>query len=154
MALKNSLLDKLIDSDPMTNQEIDYPASTADSLTSLLRDLESMLNSRIGWRNINEELLEVKYSILNYGLPDFSSMPYSSKEGQKQMCDTVYHAIRDFEPRLTNPLVRISDINSAVDRTLKLEISATCLIDKHLEEVRFDSEIEPVNLCVKLSRVK
>ncbi len=152
MALNNSLLDKLIDSDPMTDKDIDFPTSTADLLTSLLRDLESMLNSRIGWRNIDIDMREVRFSILNYGLPDFSSMPYSSEEGKRKMCDTVRYAIRDFEPRLGNPLVRISDTKSAVDRTLKLEISATCLIDKDLQEVRFNSEIEPVNLCVKLSR--
>ncbi len=154
MALMNSLLDKLIDTDPMAKEDRDFPASRTDLLTGLLRDLESMLNSRIGWKSIKEDLLEVRYSILNYGLPDFSSMPYSSQEGQKQLCDAVYHAIKYFEPRLTDPVVRISDTKNGIDRTLRLEISATCLIDQDLHEVRFNSEIEPVNLCVKLSRAK
>ncbi|NES63443.1 type VI secretion system baseplate subunit TssE, partial [Vibrio parahaemolyticus] len=70
MALTVSLLDKLIDSDPTTREEKDFPVSQQHMLNGLLRDLESMLNSRIGWKNIHEDFLEVRYSILNYGLPD------------------------------------------------------------------------------------
>lgn len=154
MALMSSLLDKLIDSDPSTKDERDFPASRADLLGGLLRDLESMLNSRIGWEELDVDLPELRDSIPSYGLPDFSSMPYSSKEGQKRLCTTVHRAIKDFEPRLTNPRVRISDTTNTIDRALRLEISATCLIDKDIHEVRFNSDIEPVNLCVKLSRVK
>lgn len=65
MSLTVSLLDKLIDSDPLTRDEKDFPASQQQMLSSLLRDLESMLNSRIGWKNIPDDLLEVRYSILN-----------------------------------------------------------------------------------------
>lgn len=36
-------------------------------------------------------------------------MPYSSQDGQSQLCDIVYEAIREFEPRLRNPHVQISD---------------------------------------------
>ncbi|MCF9723397.1 type VI secretion system baseplate subunit TssE [Vibrio parahaemolyticus] len=154
MALTVSLLDKLVDSDPTTREEKDFPVSQQHMLNGLLRDLESMLNSRIGWKNIHEDFLEVRYSILNYGLPDFSSMPYSSQDGQSQLCDIVYEAIREFEPRLRNPHVQISDEKNAIDRTLRLEISATCLIDNDIHELRFNSEVEPVNLGMKLSRAK
>lgn len=150
----SSLLDKLIDSDPTTKEERDFPATRADLLGSLLRDLESMLNSRIGWEELDIDLAELRGSIPNYGLPDFSNMPYSSKDGQNRLCSTVYRAIKDFEPRLTNPRVRIADTTNTIDRTLRLEIRATCLIDKDIHEVRFNSDIEPVNLCVKLSRAK
>ncbi|ELB2897207.1 type VI secretion system baseplate subunit TssE [Vibrio alginolyticus] len=154
MSLTVSLLDKLIDSDPLDRDEKDFPASQQQMLSSLLRDLESMLNSRIGWKNIPDDLLEVRYSILNYGLPDFSSMPYSSQEGQNQLCDIVHDAIKEFEPRLRNPHVQISDEKNAIDRVLRLQINATCLIDNSIHEVRFNSEVEPVNLGMKLSRAK
>ncbi|NMR82998.1 type VI secretion system baseplate subunit TssE, partial [Vibrio parahaemolyticus] len=55
MSLTVSLLDKLIDSDPLTRDEKDFPASQQQMLSSLLRDLESMLNSRIGWKNIPDD---------------------------------------------------------------------------------------------------
>ncbi|GAJ77836.1 hypothetical protein JCM18905_3747 [Vibrio sp. JCM 18905] len=155
MSLTVSLLDKLMDSDPSTRDEKDFPTSQQQMLNSLLRDLESMLNSRIGWKNIPDDLLEVRYSILNYGLPDFSSMPYSSQEGgQNELCDIVHDAIKEFEPRLRNPYVQISDEKNAIDRVLRLQISATCLIDNSIHEVRFNSEVEPVNLGMKLSRAK
>ncbi|MDL2005398.1 GPW/gp25 family protein, partial [Vibrio parahaemolyticus] len=63
-------------------------------------------------------------------------------------------AIREFEPRLRNPHVQISDEKNAIDRTLRLEISATCLIDNDIHELKFNSEVEPVNLGMKLSRAK
>lgn len=154
MALANSILDKLIDSDPLASIDTSFPASPQNLLNGLLRDLESMLNSRVGWKNIHEDLMEVRYSILNYGLPDFSSMPYSSQEGQNQLCDIIYKAINDFEPRLRNPFIQISDERSVIDRTLRIEINATCLIENDVHNVRFNSEIEPVNLSVKLSRAK
>lgn len=154
MTLTNSLLDKLMDSDPLASVDADFPASPQNLLNGLLRDLESMLNSRVGWKSIQDDLVEVRHSILNYGLPDFSSMPYSSQEGQNQLCEIIYQAINDFEPRLRNPFVHVSGEKSTIDRTLRLEINATCLIDNDIHEVRFNSDIEPVNLSVKLSRAK
>ncbi|MDW3150485.1 type VI secretion system baseplate subunit TssE, partial [Vibrio sp. 2132-1] len=53
-----------------------------------------------------------------------------------------------------NPHVQISDEKNAIDRTLRLEISATCLIDNDIHELKFNSEVEPVNLGMKLSRAK
>ncbi|WP_104040342.1 type VI secretion system baseplate subunit TssE [Vibrio hyugaensis] len=154
MALEASLLDKLIDSDPSVRDEKDFPVSSQSLLNNLLRDVEAMLNSRIGWRELPEDLLEVRYSILNYGLPDFSSMPYSSQEGQSQLCGIVCDAIKEFEPRLESPFVTILDEKNATDRTLRLKITATCLIGSNTHEVTFNSEVEPVSLGMKLSRTK
>lgn len=154
MALEASLLDKLIDSDPNVREEKDFPASSQSLLNNLLRDVEAMLNSRIGWRELPDDLLEVRDSILNYGLPDFSSMPYSSQEGQNQLCEIVCDAIKQFEPRLESPLVSILGEKSATDRTLRLKITATCLIGSNTHEVTFNSEVEPVSLGMKLSRTK
>ncbi|MGR5235987.1 type VI secretion system baseplate subunit TssE [Vibrio alfacsensis] len=152
MAMRASLLDKLIDSDPTVRDERDFPANQQYLLNSLLRDVEAMLNSRVGWRALPDDLLEVRYSILNYGLPDFSSMPYSSQEGQSQLCEIVCEAIKEFEPRLEAPSVSILEQKNAVDRTLRLKISATCLIGNNTHEVTFNSEVEPVSLGMKLSR--
>ncbi|WP_104047548.1 type VI secretion system baseplate subunit TssE [Vibrio jasicida] len=154
MALEASLLDKLIDSDPNVREEKDFPVSSQSLLNNLLRDVEAMLNSRIGWRELPDDLLEVRDSILNYGLPDFSSMPYSSQEGQNQLCEIVCDAIKEFEPRLESPLVSILGEKSATDRTLRLKITATCLIGSNTHEVTFNSEVEPVSLGMKLSRTK
>lgn len=154
MPLVASLLDKLIDNDPHLREDKDFPLGQQALVDNLLRDLESMLNSSIGWTEISDDLREVKSSILNYGLPDFSSMPYSSKQGQDQLCEIVRDAILEFEPRLESPNVSILDEKSAVDRTLRLKISATCLIGNNTHEVTFNSEVEPVSLGMKLSRMK
>ncbi|MCV3264624.1 type VI secretion system baseplate subunit TssE [Vibrio harveyi] len=102
MALAASLLDKLIDNDPQSREDKDFPLTQQSLIDNLLRDLESMLNSRIGWREVPFELKEANKSILNYGMPDFSSMPFSSQQGQGQLCGIVRAAIREFEPRLSS----------------------------------------------------
>ncbi|WDZ74629.1 hypothetical protein PWW31_20860 [Vibrio harveyi] len=94
MALAASLLDKLIDNDPQSREDKDFPLTQQSLIDNLLRDLESMLNSRIGWREVPFELKEANKSILNYSMPDFSSMPFSSQQGQGQLCGIVraYHS--------------------------------------------------------------
>ncbi|WP_440888127.1 type VI secretion system baseplate subunit TssE [Vibrio sp. WZ-1] len=149
-----SIIDKLIDSEPTTRIEKDFPITQQSLLDNLLRDLEAMLNSRVGWTALPDDLLELRYSILNYGLPDFSSMPYSSQDGQKQLCEIVCAAIKEFEPRLREVSVSIANENNSIDRSLSLKISAVCLIDKNMHEVTFNSAIEPVNLGLKLSKAK
>lgn len=49
---------------------------------------------------------------------------------------------------------RFQTRKNAIDRVLRLQINATCLIDNSIHEVRFNSEVEPVNLGMKLSRAK
>ncbi|HGY9578763.1 type VI secretion system baseplate subunit TssE [Vibrio harveyi] len=154
MALAASLLDKLIDNDPQSREDKDFPLTQQLLIDNLLRDLESMLNSRIGWREVPFELKEANKSILNYGLPDFSSMPFSSQQGQGELCGIVRAAIREFEPRLSSPVVNILQEKSAADRTLRLQINATCLIGNSERDVTFNTEVEPVNLGMKLSRAK
>ena len=149
-----SIIDKLIDSEPSSRIEKDFPITQQCVLDNLLRDLEAMLNSRIGWTALPDDLLELRYSILNYGLPDFSSMPYSSQDGQKQLCDIVSSAIKEFEPRLKEVSVSIANENNSIDRSLSLRIGAVCLIDKNMHKVTFNSAIEPVSLGMKLSKAK
>ncbi|ELR8704395.1 type VI secretion system baseplate subunit TssE [Vibrio vulnificus] len=153
-SLVPSLMDKLTDSDPLSSIDRDFPLTRHALMDSLRRDLESLLNSRINWMTLSDELREIQTSILRYGLPDFSSMPFSSADGQQVLCQRVKETIQQYEPRLNYVSVVIAEDKNPIDRILKLRIKATCMIDNNEQELVMDSEVEPVSLGIKLSRTK
>ncbi len=148
---RSSILDKLIDSDPKSEIDHDYPCGVQHLWASLLRDLENLLNARVSWHRIHPQFNEVDRSIVNYGLPDFSAMPFSSETGQEQLCDMIKQAIRQHEPRLRQVAVELVADKSPIDRVLRLRISATVVIDEKWHDLSFDTEVEPVNLAFKLN---
>ncbi len=95
-----SVLDRLRDT-----QEVAPVASTAWALEQLkdavARDLEDLLNTRTA---MDEQALakypDVRRSLINYGLIDFSAMCLTSDEDRKQICAAVKQAIALHEPRL------------------------------------------------------
>lgn len=153
-SLTPSLLDKLVDHDPSSSYDRYYPLTRQALMDSIRSDLEALLNSRISWLAVSEELREVHSSVLRYGLPDFSSMPFSSADGQQHLCRLVQETIVQFEPRLSSVSVTIAEDKNPLDRILKLRIRATCIIDSTEQELVMDSEVEPVSLGIKLSKAK
>ncbi|EKO3564633.1 type VI secretion system baseplate subunit TssE [Vibrio metschnikovii] len=149
-----SLLDKLIDYDPDSSYDKLFPLTRHALMDSIRMDLEALLNSRISWLAMPDELGEIHNSILRYGLPDFSSMPFSSTDGQQILCSLVQKTIVQFEPRLSYVTVNIAEDKNPLDRILKLRIRAICIIDNTEQELVMDSEVEPVSLGIKLSKAK
>ncbi|MCG3733393.1 type VI secretion system baseplate subunit TssE [Vibrio cincinnatiensis] len=154
LSVMPSLLDKLVDYDPESHYDKYYPLTRHALMDSIRLDLEALLNSRINWQSLPEELRELSHSILRYGLPDFSSMPFSSADGQQFLCNLVQKTVIQFEPRLSYVTVSIAEDKNPLDRILKLRIRATCIIDGTEQELVMDSEVEPVSLGIKLSKAK
>lgn len=114
-SLAPSLMDKLTDSDPLSAIDRDFPLTRHALMDSLRGDLESLLNSRINWMALPEDLREVQTSMLRYGLPDFSSMPFSSADGQQFLCQRVKETIQQYEPRLKYVSVFIAEDKNPLD---------------------------------------
>ncbi|WP_018693247.1 type VI secretion system baseplate subunit TssE [Algicola sagamiensis] len=147
-----SILDRLLDNDP-ENQTVPLrqPGVNIRQLrASVKRDLEALLNSRIHWHTWPEEYEELSTSTLTYGLPDFSTMQVSSSEGREQLCEYVRVALLRFEPRFMEVEVTIPDESLPLDRIMRLKISAILFADPDPEFISFDSEVEPVNLTMKI----
>ncbi|OZS41815.1 type VI secretion system baseplate subunit TssE [Photobacterium sanguinicancri] len=148
--LKPSLLDNLIDDTPeiTTEQPITYSLQALKD--SVRRDIEWLLNSRRSWLTWSKHLEELDISVMNYGLPDFSAMPFSSSDGRSYLCRIVEETITRFEPRFDAVFVTVLEDGAPEDRVLRLRIQAIFRVGTEQEELVFDSEVEPVSLGIKV----
>ncbi|MBD1556909.1 type VI secretion system baseplate subunit TssE [Vibrio sp. S9_S30] len=146
-----SLLDKLIDHDPRNSTDVHFPLNSQQIVRGLIRDVEALLNTRLSWVKVDNTLPELRKSLLTYGLPDFSSMPFSSKDGQQHLCKIVKDTLLEFEPRFKELSVSIINDKDDVDRVLRLRISAVYELGQKYHELVLDSEVEPVSLGMKVS---
>lgn len=149
--LQASIIDRLIDDEPDFQ---DAPSRTEGITISELRknvrrDIEALLNARIQWHTWPTQYTELATSCLSYGLPDFSSMSVSSHEGRALLCETVRNTILKFEPRFLEVEV-FTDEEVPLNRVLNLRINALLYADPEPEFISFDSEVEPVNLGMKI----
>lgn len=149
--LQASILDRLIDDEPDFQ---DAPSRTegitiSEMRKNVRRDIEALLNARIQWHTWPSQYTELATSCLSYGLPDFSSMPVSSHEGRVLLCEIVRNTILKFEPRFLEVEV-FSDEDMPINRVLNLRINALLYADPEPEFISFDSEVEPVNLGMKI----
>ena len=99
--LRPSILDRLIDNDPNNNVEIDRDQhqKLKDLRDSVRRDLVNLLNTRFRMVEPDDELVEVRKSLLNYGLPDLATVNISDKVKRKEFIDHLETVLIDFEPR-------------------------------------------------------
>lgn len=103
------------------------------------RDLGALLNTRRELlEELPEEYRELKGTILEYGLPDFTAFSLTNVSDQKRIRRGVELAIAAFEPRLRS--VRVSlDVPKQYDQTLRFRIDALLRVDPTPEPVTFDA---------------
>ena len=138
-----SLLDRLLDFEPELTREA--ASSRAKNLrlfkAAVARDLEWLLNTRrTPW--IPVELVEVRRSVVSYGIPDFTSMSLRDQTDRERLVADVAEALRLFEPRLANVRVELEG-ESDVVAALRFRIEAQLRVEPAPEPVSFDSRISP-----------
>lgn len=152
-----SLLDRLIDDDPKNLSLVgskSYGVVLSDIKKSIRRDLEYLLNTRVSIQKIPDSLTEVKSSVINYGLPDFSIIHLSSDEGKEEFRLHVQHIIEQFEPRFSHVTVELEQIGEAFERTLYMKISAVLMIEPDPIPLLFDSRVRSIDKAVRLREIK
>lgn len=137
------LLDRLIDSEPLSRSEPLRPAlSMAQLKDSVARDVESLLNAR---RGSTREALDgypfARASVAAFGLDDFVSMSMSSTVDRAAICRSIERAITDHEPRLRNARVEL-DRRDAATQKLRFSIHATLHAHPLQEPVNFDAVLQ------------
>ena len=140
-----ALLDRLIDTEPDVSREPmwKYSFGLGDLKEQVRRDLEYLLNARHTRPELAEGGGELAQCLLTYGLPDFTSWMDASIESRERLRRTVERAISTFEPRLTNVHVRVEPPAEESDRSLHLTIEAVLHMDPIIEQVTFDTLVEP-----------
>lgn len=145
-----SLIDRLIDDTPIEQSISPRSFTWRDMRQSVRRDLENLLNAKLTWTVWPKCYSELDRSLMAYGLPDFSAMPLSNKEGRQELCRIIEQTIIKFEPRFADVAVTVVGDTESVDRILRLRIHALFHATPDVEEVTFDSEVEPVSLGIRI----
>jgi type VI secretion system protein ImpF len=150
-----SLLDRLIDDDPMQVKDASKPVSTLlkDIKANIRRDLENLLNTRIYNQTDIDGYKELDKSVINYGLPDFSREQLEAEDNHHVLTNMVEIVIDRYEPRFKRVQVEINPIGDEHERTLYLKISAVLMVEPDSIPLIFDSRIRTVDRSLKLREV-
>ncbi|QDV25571.1 type VI secretion system baseplate subunit TssE [Aureliella helgolandensis] len=143
-----SVYDRLLDDAPESQTEA--PHSRAQLLrelkASVRRDLENLLNTRISLYAIPDDLPELKTSVLNYGIPDFTGLSMGSRAQREKLRGLVEDAVRRFETRFIEvrvEMVTSGDGENVRDRAIKFRIDGILYAEPSPEPVSFDSQLRP-----------
>ena len=96
-----SLLEKLIDHSPQSLHDPSIISQQTEDqiLTSLIKDLENLLNTRSSFLSLFSSFKELDISVLSYGIEDFTT--FLEEDGEKLIL-AIKKAIFLYEPRLYN----------------------------------------------------
>jgi type VI secretion system lysozyme-like protein len=133
------LFERLVDESPRTQAEL-RPFRTHDAeglRASVLRRLDLLLNTRATRLRPSSGVL----TVLDFGLPDYSSNATRDSALQKYLAREIQRTIEAFEPRLAVASVNVSLADNN-ERTLKVEL---------LGRIRGESTTEPVAFTIPLS---
>lgn len=137
-----SLLDRLIDHEPTVSKET--IASRTQVLRelkqSVRRDLENLLNTRWHCKVVPNDLEELKISLVNYGVPDFTGMNLGAALDRERYRQMLEQCIVNYEPRFKKVHVQLLDVDS-IQRTLHFRVDAILHADS--APVTFDTAFEP-----------
>lgn len=151
-----SLLDRLIDEEPEQRLEAvkSGPAVLHDIKTNIRRDLENLLNTRLFRQQSIAAYPELERSVVNYGVPDFSTVLLGSTENVDAFRRTIRGAIERFEPRLRRVEVEMAAVGEEYDRTLYLKITALLMVEPDPIPLLFDSRIRTLDRLVRLRELR
>lgn len=111
--LQPCLLDRLFDDEPRRRSE-----SREEKVISLKRfregvkrDIEWLLNSKSRFFDLDDIYSEVKNSVLNYGIRDFTGLS-SENLGLSTLENVIRQSLISFEPRLIFEELQVNSVNS------------------------------------------
>jgi type VI secretion system protein ImpF len=144
--LVTSVLDRLLDDDPTATREpmMARHQVLREMKQTLRRDLENLLNTRRRPASWPQHLTELERSLVNYGIPDITGLDVSTGEGREDLRRVIESVLREFEPRFKSVHVEMVQPADRSERTLRFRIDGVVYAEPALEEVVFDSSLEPV----------
>lgn len=112
------------------------------SRTSILVDLEKLLNTRPRALPGAERYPELEQSILAYGLKDFSGSDLASTKELEELRIEIERTISRFEPRLREVSVQLLPRENEVDPWVRFAIQA--MLPEELEPVYVHADLTTV----------
>ncbi len=141
-----SVFDRLIDDNPGVSEDTDSSRSQLlrELRESVRRDLENLLNTRLPCHDFEGGMDQLEYSVVNYGIPDFSGNNLVSSREKEQFRRQLEKVISYFEPRFKSVRVELVDSTNETDRTLRFRIDGLLNVQPAVKPIVFDSSMEPV----------
>jgi type VI secretion system protein ImpF len=131
------LFDRLVDRDLRLRREL-RPMRTLDRRglrESVRRELEQLFNTRCPVPA--HRLAGRERTVIDYGIPDFSTFSPRSHDDCKRLERVLREAIEVYEPRLANVRVYIEPVKDGEPFALSAEVRADIIIDRVAEPVSF-----------------
>ncbi len=120
---------------------------------SVRRDLEHLFNTRYRCVSPPAECENLERSLVNFGLPDLSTINLTASQSRNEFCRQVERTILSYEPRIQSVKVEgIKDVDPE-DPVIRFRIEALLYANPAPEVIVFDSALNPVNYAVDLSEV-
>jgi type VI secretion system protein ImpF len=107
---------------------------------SLARDLERLFNTLSGLTL--EQFMGQGLTVLDYGLPDFTTLSVQSREDLDRLQQIIERAVAVFEPRLTRFEVQIQALPGERHRA-HVSLRGAVWLDQQLRRVDFDLAFTP-----------
>ena len=145
------LFERLVDRELGQEEPQPFRVLTREELReSVRRELGQLLNSRCP---VPLQLIgEVDRTVINYGIPDFSSLSPQSSDDRKLIAAVIGETIAAFETRLKNVSVN-AEYFEGDERTLHITVNAD-LVTETVIEIRSHPEsgtsTEPVSFPIVL----
>lgn len=141
---QQSLIDRLIDRDPMSTTEsrMTLAQSVSEFKQSVRRDVEWLLNTRRIPEPAPDSMVELEHSLYEYGLPDITSLSADSPEVRTQLVRRIEEAITLFEPRLADVKITVTDTGEGGTRQLRFLIEGMLRMEPNPEQVAFDTILD------------
>lgn len=137
--VRTPLFDRLVDNDPLLRREELRPMRTLDRgglKKSIRRELERLLNTRSFLPA--DRLAARERSVIDYGVPDFSTFSARSHADRQRLAAVLCQAIAVYEPRLSGVRIFL-EARPGDDSSLIGRIEATLLVGRVAEPVSFDT---------------
>ncbi len=139
-----SVLERLIDRDPEAAS--DPPPTRAQSVrqlkAALRRDLEWLLNTRRTPEEAGGEYEELAASLYNFGLPDVTTLSWSSIRDRNRLVRMIEQTVATFEPRITHLKVVPLESVAGSKHVLRFQIEGLLEMDPAPEHVSFDTVLQ------------
>lgn len=140
--LNRTLLDEAFPNEIHKMRRVNPSYTLRQLKDDVSRDLASLLNTRQELQfGVPEGFKELQGSLLEYGVPDFTSLSLMSTADRKRIRREVEQAITMFEPRLRSVRVTMEPA-SKFDQVLRFRVDALLRLDPATEPVTFDAVLQ------------
>ena len=138
--LMPSLIDRLIDAEA-DGSIWRRGYGLQQMIAAVHRDLEDLLNTRQTMVGVPAECTELRRSVAQYGMPDFSSIEAITADQRGKIGRLLEQLVMLHEPRLKNVKATLMEADQNLMRNVRFRLEARLAVDP-APEVAFDTILE------------